>query len=228
MNEPQLSIIIPALNEEEYLPATLARLGREDFIEIIVVDGGSSDRTREIAAEAGARVLTSLPGRARQMNAGADAAQAPLLLFLHSDTLVPPGFVTPLLRCSVRPDFLAASFCLAINEAGFGFRLLEQFIHFRAKVLQLPYGDQTLCLRKDIFQYMGGFPDQEFMEDFEFARRLRRRGRIRILKEKALTSARRWQKGGLFRTTLRNQLAIAGYLLGISAKRLRTWYQPSP
>ena len=223
--DPVLSIIIPALNEEKLLPATLAALQYEKGVEIIVVDGQSSDRTREIAAAAGARVLVSKPGRARQMNSGAAAARGEILLFLHSDTRLPTGFSRQVCRVASDPDTAAGAFRLAIDAPGSGFRLVERLVNLRSGLLKLPYGDQALFLRRAVFEQEGGFPGLEMMEDFELVRRLRRRGRIAILPIRALTSARSWQRLGIVRTTLRNQLIIAGHLLGVSPGRLGRWYR---
>ncbi|MCF6290442.1 MAG: TIGR04283 family arsenosugar biosynthesis glycosyltransferase [Desulfobacterales bacterium] len=225
LSDPGLSIIIPALNEEKLLPATLARIQNEKGLEIIVVDGHSSDRTREIAVAAGARVITSQPGRAGQMNTGAAAAQGEILLFLHSDTLLPAGFSEQVCRVAANPDTAAGAFRLLIDGPGPGFRLLERLINLRSGLLQFPYGDQALFLRRAVFEQEGGFPDLELMEDFELVRRLRRRGKIALLPIRAVTSARRWQRLGIVRTTLRNQLIIAGHLLGLSSGRLGRWYQ---
>ncbi len=213
-SDPLLSIIIPALNEEKLLPATLAGLQCEKGVEIIVVDGQSSDRTREIAAAAGARVLVSRPGRARQMNSGAAAARGEILLFLHSDTRLPTGFSRQVCRVASDPETAAGAFRLAIDAPGPGFRLVEWLVNLRSGLFKLPYGDQALFLRRALFEQEGGFPDLEMMEDFELVRRLRRQGGITLLPIRALTSARSWQRLGIVRTTLRNQLIIARHLLG--------------
>ena len=119
----------------------------------------------------------------------------------------------------------AGAFSLAIDGNGFLLRLLERLINFRARSMQMPYGDQGLFMTSEMFSSVGGFPDQPIMEDYELVRKLRRKGKINILPVTATTSARRWKKLGILRTTLRNQAIILGYLLGISPEKLAGWYR---
>ncbi|NJL23414.1 MAG: glycosyltransferase, partial [Leptolyngbyaceae cyanobacterium SM1_3_5] len=116
-------------------------------------------------------------------------------------------------------------FCLGIDGRETGLRLVEWGANWRSRLLQLPYGDQALFLRRDTFWQVGGFPDLPMMEDFELVRRLRRRGRIAIAPDAVLTSARRWQKLGILKATVINQVAIVAYLIGISPDRIARWYR---
>lgn len=220
-----ISIIIPTLNEADTIGNLLATLQGFPEIELLVVDGGSTDRTVALAGSMGARVLTAGPGRAAQMNAGAEAARSDILLFLHSDTILSPGFALPIRNTLQQPGVVAGAFSLAIAGRGFSLRLLELLINFRSRVLQMPYGDQALFMTAGMFSAAGRFPLQPIMEDFELVRNLRRRGTIKILPLKATTSARRWKKLGLLRTTLRNQAIIIGYFLGVSREKLAAWYR---
>lgn len=222
-----LSIVIPALNEAPHLPATLARCGLAGA-EVIVVDGGSTDGTAARARALGARVITSAPGRGRQMNAGAAEARGDILLFLHADTLLPEGFAGRVVRTLARPGVVAGAFRLAIDAPGAGLRLVELWAGWRSRGLQLPYGDQALFLGAREFRRLGGYRDMPLMEDFDLVRRLRRRGRVVTLPQAARTSARRWQSLGVFRTTVVNQLVVAGYLAGVSPARLARWYGRRP
>lgn len=221
---PLISIIIPAVNEGEHLGATLSALAGVDGIEPIMVDGGSRDNTREIAAAAGARVISTPPGRALQMNAGAAAARGELLLFLHADSLLPTGFADRIRQTLKEPQVAAGAFRLAINAPGLSMRILERLIYWRSICLQMVYGDQALFMTREMFQAVGAFPEMPIMEDFECIRRLRRRGRIAILPQTVITSARRWQRLGLIRTTVTNQLIIVAYLFGVDPQRLARWY----
>lgn len=222
-----ISIIIPAANEGDYLGATLTALAGVAGIEPIVVDGGSRDNTREVAAAAGVRILSTPPGRALQMNAGAAAARGSLLLFLHADSILPAGFADCIRRTLREPQVAAGAFRLTISAPGPALRILEKLIYWRSLFLQMVYGDQALFLTTEMFQAAGPFPEMPIMEDFEFSRRLRRRGRIAILPQAVTTSARRWQRLGLIRTTVTNQLLIVAYLSGVDPQRLARWYHRS-
>jgi rSAM/selenodomain-associated transferase 2/rSAM/selenodomain-associated transferase 1 len=224
---PRISTVIPTLNEEEHIGSTLASLEEGIGTEVIVVDGGSSDLTAKKAASWGARVLTTSSGRAGQMNAGALAAIGSLLLFLHGDTCLPAGFHRHVFDLLARPGTVAGAFELGIAGGGIGLRLVERMTNLRSRLLQLPYGDQALFLKKDLFHSLGGFPDIPIMEDFVFVRRLKGVGRVAIAPVAVRTSARRWQKLGIGRTTLMNQAVLLGYYLGIEPARLALWYRRS-
>lgn len=222
-----ISVIIPTLNEADNLAATLLPLQNLAGLEIIVADGGSSDATISIAKAAGARVITSRPGRSYQQNGGAAVASGEILLFLHADTLLPTKFAE-LLRASLNRDTVAAgAFSLSINMAGVAIKFIETMANCRAKLLQLPYGDQALFMTRENFIKTGGFPEIAIMEDFALVSKLRKMGRIETLPETVSTSGRRWQKLGIFRTTLINQAIIIGYLLGRSPTSLANWYRIS-
>ncbi len=218
------TVVIPALNEAANLPDTL-RSCRAAGVEIIVVDGGSTDRTAELAVEGGARLLRSDPPRSIQMNAGAAVADGDILIFLHADTRLPPDFAHQARRTLDRPGTAAGAFRLRIDGQGAGLRLIAAAANWRSRLLQMPYGDQALFLKRDRFWQLGGFPALPLMEDFELVRRLRRHGRIRLAPGHALTSARRWRTLGLAKTWLVNQWVIAAYCLGVSPTRLARWYR---
>lgn len=220
-----ISVIIPTLNEAANLPATLLGLDAVDGVEIIVVDGGSSDATGTLAEAAGARLVAALPGRAGQQNAGAAVATGEILLFLHADTILPMGFAGAVRLCLAQPGVAAGAFRLGIDGEGWGLRLIEQLANRRSRWFEMPFGDQGLFLRRESFVAVGGFPEQEIMEDFELVRRLKKLGRVELLALAVRTSARRWQKLGVARTTLLNQLIIAGYFLGVAPARLAGWYR---
>jgi len=221
----RVSVIIPALNEESHIAATLRAVGQGLAHEIIVVDGGSTDNTVQRAKVAGAIVFTSMPGRARQMNAGAARAAGVALLFLHADTLLPPGWAEVVPRTLRASSVAAGAFSFRIDGNFPGKSFVEWATGFRSRWLQRPYGDQGLFLSRALFEEMGGFADLPIMEDYEFVVRLRRRGQVITVGDAALTSARRWQKLGVLRTTLRNQWMLAGYHLGVSPQKLATRYR---
>ena len=220
-----ISVIIPTYNEAENIQRTIDRLNscKSSDIEIIVVDGGSEDETMTIAAQCGAKVLASNPGRAAQMNAGAAIAQGPILLFLHADTGVPKGFDRWIQEGL--DHAIAGAFDLKIAGDQWPLRMIEWGVAVRSRVCQLPYGDQGIFLKADTFHRLGGFPELPIMEDFVFMRTLRKQGRIAIAPAAVLTSARRWQTQGIWQTTLMNQVMIVGFYLGVKPDRLRAWYR---
>ncbi|UBF25508.1 TIGR04283 family arsenosugar biosynthesis glycosyltransferase [Kovacikia minuta CCNUW1] len=220
-----LSIVVPVLNEAKHLPATLRAAQTASPTEVIVVDGGSRDATVELAEAAGARVIISLPGRARQMNVGAKAARGNTLLFLHGDTLLPQNFDHLIWQTLSRPNVIAGAFDLKIDGASWGLRLVEWGVKGRSHLLQMPYGDQAIFLKASVFQEIGGFPDLPIMEDFEMISRLRALGKIAIAPAAVLTSGRRWQKLGVCKTTLMNQLFVLAYTLKIPPETIVKWYR---
>ncbi|NQU43239.1 glycosyltransferase family 2 protein [bacterium] len=229
MGLPALSVIVPTLNEEASLGGTLDALkvaGGKDFesVEIVVVDGGSRDRTVEIAKSRGTQVFECPPGRGRQMDLGAREAVGDILLFLHADSIPPRCYLPLILQALDRPDVVAGAFSLRIDSAGFAYRLIDGVTNWRARFLRSPYGDQGLFLKASVFKDLGGFRDLPILEDFDLVRRLRRRGRICILPEAVCASPRRWVKRGLLRTWLMNQTMLAGYYMGVSPVRLSQFY----
>jgi uncharacterized protein len=222
-----LSVIVPVLNEAAVLPRTLT-LPLALGYETIVVDGGSQDESRAIAQSLGAVVLQSSPGRALQMNRGAREAEGSVLLFLHGDTQLPPGFGVAVRRVLNQPRTIAGAFSLGIAGAQPGLRWIERGTNWRSRWLQLPYGDQALFLERERFETLGGFPELPLLEDYVFVRRLRRQGQVGLSDQRVTTSARRWQRLGPARTTLINQGILLGYHLGIPVQQLAHWYGRSP
>jgi rSAM/selenodomain-associated transferase 2/rSAM/selenodomain-associated transferase 1 len=224
-DRPAISVVIPALNEAGQLGRTLSAIVLDHGCEVIVVDGGSNDATVAISRAAGVRILAARPPRSVQMNAGAAAAGGDTLLFLHADTRLPKNFQEHVFRTLARPRVAAGAFRLQIDATGMGLRLIEQAANWRSRFLQMPYGDQALFLRRDVFWESGAFPPVPIMEDFEFIRRLKRRGRIALAPGSAVTSARRWNQLGVLKTWLINQRVIIGYCMGFPPKRLVKWYR---
>lgn len=223
--QPLISIVIPALNEAQTLPQVLDHLQMVPNVELLVVDGGSIDSTAAVAAMRGAQVVRSSPGRSHQQNQGAALASGPILLFLHADTRLPEGFDAAIRATLAQPGVVAGAFRLAINGPGRGLRWVEWGVNVRSRFLQMPYGDQAIFLRAKVFDQTGGFPDLPMMEDFELGRRLRKLGRVAIAPAAVVTSDRRWRTLGILRTTLANQVMIAGYVLGIDPHKLARWYR---
>lgn len=220
-----ISIIVPTLNEADNLP--ILQPTAAVVKELIVVDGGSTDNTVRIAQDLGFRVIETMSsgGRGAQLNIGAASASAPLILFLHADTLLPPGFQDAVAKCLADPDTALGAFSLAIDGGSTAINFIARCANIRSRFLQIPYGDQSFFLRKDTFTELGGFPEFPIMEDFIFVRQAKRKGNVRTLPHTVTTSARRWQRLGPIRTTLINQLVILGYYLGIKPEKLAAFYR---
>jgi uncharacterized protein len=219
-----ISVIIPTLNEASTLENSLKSVGTRFDCEKIVVDGGSYDSTADIARNYNCTVLVTESSRARQMNMGAMNASGEILLFLHADTTLPDKWSDAVWEILREDGVVCGAFTLSISGNLRGLYLIELVSNFRSRVLNTPYGDQAFFMTKQAFTMIGGFPDQPIMEDFEFIRRLGKKGKIRISALSVNTSDRRWKKLGLLRTTLINQIVIAAYYLGFSTNKLRKLY----
>ena len=222
-DHPYLSVIVPTLNEAEYIDLTLKRALNKEA-EVIVVDGGSQDYTIKRAEERGARVASSPPGRAVQLNRGATMAKGDVLFFLHADTHPPDRFVEWIFTTLMNQRTIAGAFRFKTDLDRPLMKVIECMTNISSRVFRLPYGDQGLFLSKSVFDAVGGFPDVPVAEDLFIARRLARHGRIRIAPVPAVTSARRWQKKGLVYTKVINSIILMGCVLGVSPKKLASFY----
>jgi rSAM/selenodomain-associated transferase 2/rSAM/selenodomain-associated transferase 1 len=222
-----ISIIIPALNEADNIAKTLTNIGPSNKREIIVVDGGSRDSTASMARSFGAKVITSLPPKARQMNRGAEIATGDVLLFLHADTLLPKNFDEYILESLSRPGTVAGAFELSVDSPIPALRFIERLANWRSRRLRLPYGDKAIFVQSKLFHEVGGFPHIPIMEDFQLMRCLRKEGEIATLPVSVSTSPRRWEKSGILKTTLINQLIIVAYFTGIAPDVIARWYRRS-
>ncbi|MEA5583186.1 TIGR04283 family arsenosugar biosynthesis glycosyltransferase [Nodularia harveyana UHCC-0300] len=220
-----ISIIIPTFNEAANIESAIASTQPSTNVELIVVDGGSQDNTVSIAQSLGVKTLSSAPSRAVQMNAGAMAATGEILLFLHADSRLPPGFDNMVRTALQQPKTVAGAFALEIDSPLWSLRWVEKGVNWRSHHWQMPYGDQAIFLTKEIFQKNGQFPNLPIMEDFELIRRLKPIGKISIIPVPVITSARRWLDKGVIYTTLLNQIVITAYILGVSPERIRSWYR---
>ena len=225
MEKIKLSVIIPVLNEGKTIAQTLQRL-QETAVEIIIVDGGSTDQTVEIVQNMGIKtILSPEAGRSIQMNTGAKYATGNILLFLHADTQLPHNYLRYIEEILEKPNTIAGAFPLKIESRHPLLMVIEKGVNARSRFLEMPYGDQGIFLKKDTFESIGGFPPLPIMEDFQLMLNLKKQGKIRLAEAPVITSARRWEKLGVIKTTLINQKVILGYFLGVSPERLRQWYQ---
>ncbi|RME35750.1 MAG: glycosyltransferase, partial [Gammaproteobacteria bacterium] len=193
----RLSVIVPALNEATVVRATLTPLQplRERGHEVILVDGGSSDGTPELAASL-ARVVRAPRGRARQMNAGAKASRGTLLLFLHADTSLGAGAAETLLELAGSEGPLWGRFDVLLSGAHPLLRVVERMMNLRSRLTGIATGDQALFVSRRLFFEVGGFPEQPLMEDVALSALLRRRCRPLCLRQRVITSSRRWERDG--------------------------------
>ena len=224
----KISVIIPALNEADNIQAAVRSAKKGLNTEVLVVDGGSSDATVTAAEEAGATVLTSSPGRARQMNYGASESRGDILLFLHADTVLPLGFDTQIRWSLQDSGQTVGAFRLFVKNAGKRLRFIVYTANLRSRLLHLPYGDQGIFLSRQLFKSTGGYPDIPIMEDFVFVKQLVLNGhKPLLLPTSVATSNRRWQNVGPVKTCLINYFMVAGYFLGVPLARLAQWYRKS-
>jgi len=222
---PLVSIIVPVLEESATLAATLHPLVGEPAVELIVVDGGSRDGTVDVARQFTGKVFKGARGRANQMNFGALQAGGDILLFLHGDTALPPSAVERVRRALLDQTVVGGAFRLRIASPCRALKVVAWGANLRSRLFRLPYGDQALFVRRSVFEAIGGFAPWPLMEDVDLARRLRRAGRMALLPEAVTTSARRWEREGVFRTTIRNGLLLLGFRLGFSPSWLAQWYR---
>jgi rSAM/selenodomain-associated transferase 2 len=218
-----ISIVIPTLNEEDYIAETLRLLRQHRPQQIIVVDGGSRDATCQLAKEADL-LLHSAAGRARQMNQGAARAAGDILLFLHADCSLEPGALAEAERILNQPQVAAGCLQMNVRAVGWLYRLIDSCATARVRFTGLIYGDQGLFLRRDLFFSLGGFPAVSLMEDLLFSRMLQSAGRIVVIPKRIFVSPRRWQRTGLIRQTLRNWTLTALTAAGIHPDRLTPFY----
>lgn len=227
-----ISVVIPTLNAEAGLPATLSALvpGVVEGIirEVIIVDGGSSDRTLDVVEAAGATLVQTEKGRGRQLIAGAEAARGTWLMFLHADTVLEPGWVSEVaahmdrIDTGRRPE-TAAAFRFALDDLGFLPRVIEAGVATRCTLFRLPYGDQGLLIPKRLYGMIGGYKPLDLMEDVDIIRRLGRR-RTLILRSRAVTSAIRYRKDGYARRVARNWTCLAMYYLRLPNSVISRFY----
>jgi len=223
---PALSIVVPALDEAAGIVATLQALAplRARGAELIVVDGGSADATTRLAAPLADAVLQAARGRARQMNAGAAAARGELLLFVHADTRLPEA-ADALLRDAVARGAQWGRFDVRIAGRPPLLRVVAALMNQRSRLSGIATGDQAIFVRRELFQRIGGFPDQPLMEDVELSRRLRALARPCCLRQRVTTSGRRWEARGVWRTIFLMWRLRWRYWRGESAQALAEAYR---
>lgn len=220
----KVSVIIPVLNEEKTIGATLEALLPLAPHEIILVDGGSTDSTREIAQGFNIQIVVSERGRARQMNRGAKEASGDVLLFLHADTRLPASAFKDIARALADSNCVGGRFDIELDGDHWLLPIVARMISYRSRVTKVGTGDQAIFVRRHAFERVGGFPDIPLMEDIAFCRTLKKTGAVACLPSRVVTSARRWEADGVWRTIFRMWTLKLLYFAGVPPARLKQFY----
>jgi rSAM/selenodomain-associated transferase 2 len=230
-----ISVIIPTLNEELTIMATLAHTAALGFDELIVVDGGSLDQTpvliesyrrrTQSPAQSPVRLVTAPRGRARQMNEGAKASGGEILLFLHADTQLPGDAKTMIDTTLADHRMVGGRFDVRFDRPSTWGSIISRMMNWRSRFSGIATGDQALFVRRPIFEQMGGFADMPLMEDIDFSRRLKQKGATAALTATVTTSFRRWERHGPLRTLLLMWVLRFLYWIGVSPTHLVDWYK---
>lgn len=222
-----LSVVIPTLNAATYLPRSLPPLAAMEAVglvrEVIISDGGSMDSTLDIARESGARLIIGKAQRAQQLRAGAAIAKGTWLLFLHADTMLSPGWAGEVAAFMQGDGERIGAFAFGCEDPSREAQAMVRWVARRCRWLRLPYGDQGLLIRRDLYERVGGFRDQSFLEDVELIRRVGRH-RVHMLRTIAVTSVAKHRRDGFRHRALRNLSLVALYYLGCSPEFLARHY----
>jgi rSAM/selenodomain-associated transferase 2 len=230
---PVLSIIIPVFNEIDFINQALGSLSKlpyKEHVELIVSDGNPVGNTiraidHRFSKQLFIKTISSSKDRGRQMNQGARVSKGGILLFLHVDTFLPPDAYQSILRLIKDRNIVGGAFDLSIRSGAKKYRLIERIASLRSRLTRLPYGDQAIFIRKDIFRKVRGFSNIPLMEDVDLMQRLKKYGyRIKILPLKVQTSPRRWEEEGALYCTIRNWMLLSLYMCGAPPEKLVKYY----
>lgn len=229
MNSIKFSIILPVFHEGERINDLIEYLNHLDSdknIEIIVVDGVLEKDTLSAIHSNHVVKIFSEKGRAKQMNAGASAARGEILIFLHADTELPIQALKKINSLIARREYVGGAFDLGIKSDKFIFKVIGTLSSLRSRLNRIPFGDQSIFIRREYFDQIGGYKEIPLMEDVELMRRIKKSGnKIWIFYDRVMTSPRRWEKEGVIHCTLRNWTLQALYSLGISPHKLAIFYK---
>lgn len=224
MKKISIAIVVPVLNEERELDSAIKHLQTVNADELVFIDGGSVDSSTNILEQNKVIWYASKPGRAKQMNLGASKVTSDIILFLHTDTLLCSSYLQKIRASMQDSKVIAGRFDIILSGSHLMFRLVELFVNWRSRLTRISSGDQAMFIRRDIFESLGGFPDQVLMEDIEMSKRLKVLGKITCLHEQVVTSSRRWEKHGIFRTILLMWRLRFQYWLGADPANLKQQY----
>ena len=216
------SVIVPALNEEQVIErALLSVVNQQTGAELVVVDGGSRDDTVGIASRY-AKVITGQRGRGRQMNLGVWHSSGDVLVFLHADTELTPGYFEEVSKVLEDPSVVGGYAPLTFDSSNSLLWIYSRFTMMKFRLFH--YGDGAVFVRRSVFEFLQGFREIPIMEDLDFLRRLQRSGRTVLLSTPVITSARRFRKGGMIRNQARNVFMVSSFYLGVTPSQLARWY----
>lgn len=219
----QVSIIIPTLREGDNPARIYSIFSGTEGVELVFALAQGDDDTR-VPDGAHIKTITTSKGRARQMNAGARSASGEILLFLHADTLITPESLDNVREALSKPGVVGGAYRLKIASQKLSLKIISVGANLRSRFLGMPYGDQAIFVKREVFENVGGYEDIPIMEDVRFVEALRKIGKVVLMEDYAETSPRRWEKEGGAIATLRNIALIALYKLGVNPKRLAGWY----
>jgi len=221
---PNLAIVIPVFNEEKVLPDALNNLRQLNIDELIFVDGGSTDNTKQLIIDAGFNCLTSKAGRAKQMNMGSQNTTSEIILFLHIDTSIGSSNILNIKK-TYNQGFLSGRFNIRLSNNGLSYRIISFFINMRSCSTKVSTGDQGMFITRDAFMAVGGFPEIALMEDIALSKKLKALGKVVCLQDVLTTSSRRWEQHGVVKTVLLMWKVRLLYWLGINPEKLAKMYR---
>ena len=220
-----ISIIIPIYNEEAVFSKSLGQLRNlSEHAELIFVDGGSMDKSAEIALGVGS-LLHSTKGRSLQMNSGGFSAKGGILFFMHIDTMISPDTLPKIEDAVNNKGFIGGCLTQRVDKDAFIYRFIEAQGNSRARRHKIFYGDQGIFVKKDVFERIGGFPEVPIMEDVLFTQQLRKMGQTVVLPDRITVSARRWEKKGIIKTALFFNLIILLFRLKVPLHKIKQLYE---
>lgn len=228
MSEPLISVIIPAHGETVFLERLLSSLAGQKDIEVIVSIPLGDAESKRTAAGFDVKIVEGNPGRGVQLHSGAKKASGNIFLFCHADTILPDGWEKEVMNFMGKPGVSGGAFRLGIDSESAGLRVIAFFANVRAEFFGLVYGDQAIFTSRSIYKKSGGIKPMPVMEDIDFILRLRRMGKVSVIKKAALTSSRRWLDEGTIYCVVRNSVLISLYLLGVPPARLARYFKNAP
>lgn len=220
----KISVVIPTLNESARIGVLLAELAQQPDLEVVVSDGGSTDRTGDVCQSYGVTFVAGPPGRGRQLNAGAETAGGEILLFLHADSSLESRILDDIRR-AVSDGYHWGCCTFVFDECHLFFRVLAAICRWRVLFSSVCYGDQGIWCTRDLFEQAGNWPDLPLFEDRVFSNRLRRTGKAFVVPGRIATSTRRFREHGLWRMLWKSQALKVLFLLGVSPAKLFATYQ---